>query len=100
MRRSLGPLQGARNGEKSTVGRKGTSLERIRVGQGSASFLRSTRGSAAMVDILEVSKQQHRKNGVDNDGSSRDNLYKRRLTELYETRITVLFSDIFDEIAD
>ena len=28
-----------------------------------------------MVGILEVSKQQHRKNGVDNDGS-RDNSYK------------------------
>jgi hypothetical protein len=99
MCRSLGPLQGARNGEESTVGRKGTSFERIRVGQDSASFLRGTWGSAAMVDILEVSKQQHRKNGVDTDGS-RDNLYKRRLTEPYETRMTVLFSDIFDEIAD
>jgi hypothetical protein len=76
MRRSPGPLQGTRNGEKGTVGRKGTSLERIWVGRDNASFLlRGIRGSAAMVNILEVSKQQQRKNGVINDGS-RNNLYK------------------------
>ena len=55
--------------------RKGTSLEMAQVSREYASFLRGIRRSAATVDGLEVSKQQHQKDRVDDDGS-RNNLYK------------------------